>query len=1220
MKGCQTPAARLYWILLALFAALAGSAALVAAQGGRSTARSARSVRAYPSHAISFGQPILGVETPAVDTRRINPHDPNQLNGTVPGEPGGGERYLAGGPGNPQPSPSPPPYFDLTTFPRPPQVGDSTLSHDLHPFFSPDQQFIFIDSDRADINGTTVGQHFHIYMLSADGSQVSPITGTGAYPDEVNGDQIFPAENTAGTKLAYVHRAPGSTFQLYVLDLNTGVRTQLTNRAGQPVLLNAGKPSWSEGGDRIAFHAQDQNVAGAPFNIFTVSPTTLQIVNVTKIGPNSTAVEAVDPAFRRVGNSDRIAFASTGQSLTAGGGFNLASGTPGHHNIWEADPLGPTATNPFLRLTNSAAGDDREPAWNRGFALSRYVGALAFTSKGRFTPTYDICWTDSVPESPGSVHELLTPDDDPAVPAALRSKTDETSPSWSLGINGVERIAYHANRLRSRTASQDLQPSLSPNFPIPWDLASSTKANRDVWESDVADVNPPTLLPVDAQNGVILRIVDEQGRKIGVPGETFHFTAQVQDTGSGVGSVWVQIKDPDSSTQDAQGREHKLYGLNEFAARIHTVMNVQVPTHDILTNIEFDAEGIGVSDYTYYNGGQRNDFRNLQGVPFFNNSYGEYGTSIKVSVPSYLPGIDDAIAWSGKLYPPKLGKWLQLQPVAGQKDTYAGDWKVPDVPSDFYVDLIAYDKAVDPLNPANVGNWIIYDNVGGFSTAPLVEKGQALAVMDNALGQKWLRGANNAFRPFPAYRLGTESAVLDKPRALYSQQRIFAPTNCTPPVPPFFIRDIPDNTLITFQFGGLANPMNFVGGEEAIKTTPVTNPAQEMSLTDNIIGDIYPHYGADVWRTLAKGPVPPEVLADYLPRHEAQPDPTDLTGQKPPIDRLVPERLVLWHDPFAGDSWVGAGSLIFLDTQTNLTNFVKAGGRLIVDGGDVGWGLTQNGTDLNQPFFSTVLDAKFPGDSVGGETTAVAGNALASEIEHDTVGAGFNNRAVPPHAFGWQQNEMSQLITPFAFPPIPNAGNEGGRDILGLLADDVPSSGIEPAIFPAQNSLMDGVEPNSANTQPIYPERIIARRDPTSGAKVLLAGFGFQTMGRRYEAASDPACPSMNDPEAHRRPLITLNYKEKLGHTIFCWMLSASLTGQIKDVTGQTVSGALVTVKDAGGNIIGTALSPAMASMRSMVFRTASGALRRRLLASSASPSFRRRSRTPSSRRYSTSC
>src|SRR5262249_11132485 len=156
--------------------------------------------------------------------------------------------------------------------------------------------------------------------------------------------------------------------------------------------------------------------------------------------------------------------------------------------------------------------------------------------------------------------------------------------------------------------------------------------------------------------------------------------------------------------------------------------------------------------------------------------------------------------------------------------------------------------------------------------------------------------------------------------------------------------------------------------------TPVTNTGQEMSLTDNIVGDIYPHYSADVWRTLAKGPVPPEVLADYLPRHEAQPN--DVTGSTT-TNRLVPERLGLWHDPFAGDQFVGAGSLVFLDTQTNLTDFVNAGGRLIVDGGDVGWALTQDGSDPNQPFFATVLDAKYSGDSVGAESTAVAGNALA---------------------------------------------------------------------------------------------------------------------------------------------------------------------------------------------------------------------------------------------------
>ena len=36
--------------------------------------------------------------------------------------------------------------------PRPPQVGNSTASHDLHPFYSPDQQSIYIDSDRGDLN------------------------------------------------------------------------------------------------------------------------------------------------------------------------------------------------------------------------------------------------------------------------------------------------------------------------------------------------------------------------------------------------------------------------------------------------------------------------------------------------------------------------------------------------------------------------------------------------------------------------------------------------------------------------------------------------------------------------------------------------------------------------------------------------------------------------------------------------------------------------------------------------------------------------------------------------------------------------------------------------------------------------------------------------------------------------------------------------------------
>ena len=136
--------------------------------------------------------------------------------------------------------------------------------------------------------------------------------------------------------------------------------------------------------------------------------------------------------------------------------------------------------------------------------------------------------------------------------------------------------------------------------------------------------------------------------------------------------------------------------------------------------------------------------------------------------------------------------------------------------------------------------------------------------MDNALGQKWLRGARGAFRPFPAFRLGTESGVLDKPQSLYTKQMIYPPGNppnfenpCNPPVAPrsFGISDL---TVLVGNTFSLTGPMNFIGGDEQIPTTPVSaSIASAFTFTDHlfitcgsIVGDSYPHYGADVWRDL----------------------------------------------------------------------------------------------------------------------------------------------------------------------------------------------------------------------------------------------------------------------------------------------------------------------------------------------------------------------------------
>ena len=43
-----------------------------------------------------------------------------------------------------------------------------------------------------------------------------------------------------------------------------------------------------------------------------------------------------------------------------------------------------------------------------------------------------------------------------------------------------------------------------------------------------------------------------------------------------------------------------------------------------------------------------------------------------------------------------------------------------------------------------------------------------------------------------------------------------------------------------------------------------------------------------------------------------------------------------------------------------------------------------------------------------------------------------------------------------------------------------------------------------------------------------------------------------------------------LGHTIVCWMLSGSLTGQVRDITNRPVAGAFVQVRDRTNVIIGT--------------------------------------------------
>lgn len=95
----------------------------------------------------------------------------------------------------------------------------------------------------------------------------------------------------------------------------------------------------------------------------------------------------------------------------------------------------------------------------------------------------------------------------------------------------------------------------------------------------------------------------------------------------------------------------------------------------------------------------------------------------------------------------------------------------PQSPADYYLDLIAYDNSTYPISyntnsnySSGITNWVIYDNVSGFSTAPFQKNNSILIVNDHALPQKYFTGAfgnTNRTSNYPATVYGAESYFTD---------------------------------------------------------------------------------------------------------------------------------------------------------------------------------------------------------------------------------------------------------------------------------------------------------------------------------------------------------------------------------------------------------------------------------------------------------------------------
>jgi hypothetical protein len=174
------------------------------------------------------------------------------------------------------------------------------------------------------------------------------------------------------------------------------------------------------------------------------------------------------------------------------------------------------------------------------------------------------------------------------------------------------------------------------------------------------------------------------------PGDTVTIKVRALDLQSGVNFVRVQFKDPDSAEQDAEGLEHRLYQLFQFDIFFPNRILVEQGQAYVPLFVEVGQQAIHPQTY-------------------------EYKEPYSLARLGFDGRIDDTLL----LQP-------ELDDNGNPTDWYVATWRTPDIPSDFYLDVIVRD---------NAGNEFIYDNISGFTTQQFTGAHNILLVSDYMGGQ-----------------------------------------------------------------------------------------------------------------------------------------------------------------------------------------------------------------------------------------------------------------------------------------------------------------------------------------------------------------------------------------------------------------------------------------------------------------------------------------------------
>lgn len=969
---------------------------------------------------------------------------------------------------------------------------NTPLVNDLNAFWTKDEQTIFFQSNRKDLIGTQVGTLSHIYRMQSDGNGVSALTG----PLSTSGigstsSQTEPASNPGTSAVTYIETDAGGGVDLFEYNLATNTARSILKNNPQGfnfVGLNHPEYGYAIGGN-IGIIFSGKRDSDSSFHLFTVD-TQRGIVTQLTTG----AFDDRNPTLSPDPVKPVIAF----DRGPAGGGTRDIYVIGTNSNIQNV-----TRVTQFT--ANGVPADNIEPAWSTNkvdqpqpggnpiingqqllaFATTRFDSAndgnANSVNPNKSHDIYYLKVTIGPDPNAAGVFTITTPEDpnsNVALKLAVSDKQhiyDDRRPTWPQFIN-TYRVSYHSDRSRYDPIAD--ANGLNPSGPA--------GQPNDIFSSTLLDVNAPTLVRFDAVSGTI---VDVQPR-IAAPGSTVTIQVKIADFETGVRDVWAQIKNPNSKYQSSDGLEHRVYFRVPLSPEGGNLSPFPV---------EFEFQRIHTGDYSY-------------------------------SDPPYISSVDDFFAFTGGANTPDPG-WLQLQfasrdPLTGVA-TYKATWKTDNFPSDYIVDIIAYDNSVNPFGSGEQSNWKIYDNVWGFTTQTFQAAHNILFISDNGTGQKFFgsRFGNlaltNVFNTF----WGTESWMTDIDTSLL-------PTAYVPK---------------TGGTGGtLINVMNALGPRSYGSITdyfPSYDPlADDGTITPD--GESVPATQQyDLWRVLCRGPVPDPVLQQYAAHTETQP-PDTINGETQPRTVLVAPRCVIFHSPYTGSIFTGPGSLSDINVQNQLHNFLASGGRLFVNGQDVGWSLTLDGNAQN-PFYTNDLRAHYVDDQIPGTSSIVRSNGgipfvgFLSPIFGMTGSGQYNPITHDP----WRNTNKTLTISPghrYVGPPFPPGvndyiSNEPNWLVSGPDGPNSRDAGSPGVTFPDEITPLTGVISDmrygNGNTA------IQHYLDATTGQRVIYAACGIEGIN-----------PDAFVPPNTQGILALKNRRSELLHNMVCWMRTGTIFGTVRDV------------------------------------------------------------------------